>query len=54
MFIREKIAVWPDGTVACLSDLEEYLTFTSDDYIITTWEELDELEREYYEREVFA
>ena len=31
---EHKVALWPDGTCCELDELEEYLTFMSDDYEI--------------------
>lgn len=36
-----KIALWPCGTYCDLKDVEEYLRFMSDDYIVTTEDEME-------------
>jgi hypothetical protein len=35
-----KIALWPCGTYCEVKDVEEYLRFMSDDYLVTTTDEL--------------
>lgn len=52
---NEMAAVWADGTWCYMEDLEEYLSFMSDDYHLQDIERvLEEYEREYYEKRVVA
>lgn len=36
-----KIALWPCGTYCDLKDVEEYLRFMSDDYLVTTQDDME-------------
>lgn len=36
-----QIALWPCGTHCEIKDVEEYLRFMSDDYLVTTKDDLD-------------
>lgn len=42
MCLKIKKAVWPDGTICDLEDLDEYLTFMSDDYVVEIVDESED------------
>lgn len=51
----ESVAVWADGTWCYIEELDEYLTFMSDDYCLEDVEAvLDSYEQEYYEKKETA
>lgn len=38
-----KVCIWPDDTSCEIADLEDFLTFMSDDYIIVYIDYMDEI-----------